>query len=94
MADSYLLAREFDVVPDTIAFSKATAAAKAALAIDPGSADANRALGFIDYWQRGDLRSARANFGKSLATDPNSAQTHFWLGNILSDAGADDDGLR
>lgn len=94
LADSYILARDFDSLPSAIAFSKAEAAAKAALAIDPNSADANRALGFIAYWGGGDLRAARDHFARSIRIDPNSAQTHFWFGNILNDAGADDEGLR
>jgi tetratricopeptide (TPR) repeat protein len=94
LADAYILAREFDGVPDAVAFSKATAAAKAALAIDPNSADANRALGFIDYWGRRDLRAAREHFRQSLRISPNDAQTHFWFGNILMFVGASAEGLR
>lgn len=86
LADCYILAREFAAMPDAVAFPKAQAAAKAALAIDPGSADANRALGFIDWWQRHDINAARAHFRRALEINPGSAQTHFWYGNILTDA--------
>ena len=94
LADAYILSREFDAVPDATAFAKAQAAADLALTIDPQSADANRALGFIDYWGRGDIRSARAHFTLALKRDPNSAQTHFWYGNVLSTIGDDEGGLR
>jgi tetratricopeptide (TPR) repeat protein len=94
LADVYIASREYDAMPDSVAFPKAEAAAKAALAVDPLSADANQALGFIDFWSRHDLRAARAHFDRSLKVDPNNAQTHFWLGNILSDVGEDRDALR
>jgi tetratricopeptide (TPR) repeat protein len=94
LADTYVLAPEFIGTPSDVALAKAEAATKAALAIDPDSADANRALGFIDYWWRGDIRTARDHFGRSLRSDPNSAQTHFWYGNILIDVGEAEDGLR
>jgi tetratricopeptide (TPR) repeat protein len=89
LADAYILSREYDGLPDSIAFGKAEAAAKAALAIDPGSADANRALGFIDYWGHHDIHAAREHFRRSLTSDPGSAQTHYWLGNILVETGDD-----
>jgi Flp pilus assembly protein TadD len=87
LADAYILSREYDGLPDAVAFTKAEAAAKAALAIDPDSADANRALGFIDYWGHHDIDTAREHFRRSLSSNPGDGQTHFWLGNILVETG-------
>lgn len=93
LADAYLLIREFDAMPDATAYARAEAAAKAALAIDPGLADAHRALGFIQYWWHHDTVAAAASFTKALALDPRNAQTHFWFGNCLVDNGESKAGL-
>jgi tetratricopeptide (TPR) repeat protein len=93
LADVYILSREFDSMPDVVAFPKAEAAVKAALAIDPNSADGNRSLGFIDYYGHHDIGAAREHFWRSLQVEPDSAQTHFWFGNILIDVGQYEDGL-
>jgi len=93
LADAYLLAPEFDGAAPAASFAAAEAAAKAALAVDPQSADAHRALGFVAYWGRGDIGAARTHLAMSLRSEPHSSQTHHWLGNILSDIGEDADGL-
>jgi hypothetical protein len=93
LADAYLLSPEFDVIPQGIAFAKAQAAANAALVIDPGSAGANRALGFIAYWWRHDVKAARGYFAEALKAEPASAQTRFWFGNTLLDNGETTAGL-
>ena len=94
LADTYLLAREYAALPDAIAYPKAETAANLALAIDPDSPEANRALGFIDFWKRRDSRAARGRFARSLRIAPNDAQTHLWLGNVLSNFGDREGGLR
>ena len=94
MADAYLLVREFDAMPDAKAYPQAEAAAKAALVIDPTSADAHRALAFVDYYWRRDNAAARTNFTRALQLDPVNAQTHFWFGNALVDNGEAEAGLH
>lgn len=94
LADAYLLVREFDALPDATAYGRAESAAKAALAIDPQSAAAHRALGFSAYWWQRENAAARDHFGHALALDPKSAQTHFWLGNALVDNGEAKAGLQ
>ena len=87
LADSYILAREFGSLPDLDAFARAQAAIDTGLRIDPRHPDLLRAKGFLDYWWRGDRAEARASFEASLANAPQSAQTHFWYGNVLIDNG-------
>jgi tetratricopeptide (TPR) repeat protein len=94
LADAYLLVREFDATPDAIAYPRAEAAARRALALDPNSDDAHRALGFIAYWWRRDIPTARASFARALRRDPDNAQTHFWFGNALVDNGQAAAGLK
>ena len=84
LADAYLLAREYAGVPEPVAYAKAKSAALAALALDPGLADAHRALGFIGYWWDHEPGAAGRSFRAALRLAPNDAQTHHWYGNILA----------
>lgn len=94
LADTWLLAREFGGVSDAEAFEKARSAASASLQLDPDLAAAHRAMGFILYWADNDPVAAGRAFRRALALTPNSAQTHFWYGNVLSDNGAHEAALR
>jgi tetratricopeptide (TPR) repeat protein len=94
LADTYITAAQYSAMPDSVAFPKAESAARAALGIDPESAGAQRALGFIAYWYRQDFPTAERLFRTSLRAAPNDAQTHFWFGNILFDAGHSEAGLQ
>lgn len=87
LADCYVLAREFGSLADAEAFANAQSATDAALRIDPSQPDALRAKGFIEYWWRQNGKSAGDSFRRSLKLAPESAQTHFWYGNILIDNG-------
>lgn len=87
LADAYLLAGEFGTLADEIAFPKAKAAARASLALDPDLAAGHRALGFVAYWWDGAPAAAGRSFRRAVELAPNSAQTHFWYGNVLSDNG-------
>jgi Tfp pilus assembly protein PilF len=79
---------------DAVAYPKAEAAARAALGIDPHSAGAWRALGFVAYWYHRDIPTAQRLFLEALRAAPNDAQTHFWFGNVLFDEGRTEDGLE
>lgn len=94
LADCYVLAREFGSLADAEAFANAQSATDAALRIDPNQPDALRAKGFIEYWWRQDGKSADDYFRRSLKLAPESAQTHFWYGNILIDNGDTAAGLN
>ena len=94
LADAYLLAREFDAMPDAQAFEKAKWAAEKAVALDPNLADAHRALGFVEYWWENNPIKAGKAFTKAVDLSPSSAQTHFWYGNILIDNGQMVSGLK
>ncbi|QYU68662.1 tetratricopeptide repeat protein [Leptolyngbya sp. 15MV] len=93
LADCYVLANEFGSLPPAEAFGRAQSAVDAALRIDPASAAAWRAKGFLDYWWRRDPDAARQSFERSFAIAPDVAQTHFWYGNILIDNGDFEQGL-
>jgi tetratricopeptide (TPR) repeat protein len=93
LADCFVLAREFGSFADSEAFAKALSATDASLRIDPDHPGALRAKGFIEYWWRQDRKSAGEYFRRSLALEPESAQTHFWYGNVLIDNGDIETGM-
>ena len=94
LADTYLLSREFGALSDAEAFGKARTAARAALRLEPDLAGAHRAMGFIQYWAENEPEAAGRSFRRAIALTPDSAQTHFWYGNVLSDNGAHEAALR
>lgn len=94
LAETYLLAREFGKLSDDMAFPKADVATRDALRLDPGLPSAHRAQGFIAYWWDGDAPFAGRAFRRALQLSPDSAQSHFWYGNVLSDNGEHKQGLK
>jgi tetratricopeptide (TPR) repeat protein len=94
LAECYLLAREFGSVSDAVAFERAEAASRAALARNSGLYSAHRATGFIAYWWRADPRAAGAAFRQALALAPHEPQTLYWYANVLADNGQAEESLR
>jgi tetratricopeptide (TPR) repeat protein len=94
LADVYVASGDYAGMPGEASFAKAESAARAALAIDPENADAYRLLGYMDYFVRHDIGSARENFRRSIRIQPNNAETHLWFGSTLCVAGDWDESLR
>lgn len=74
-------------------FPLAKAAVAKALAIDPDSADAHAANGFIQFWHEWDWRGAEASFERAIALNPSLAQAHFGYAHLLVNLGRFDEGL-
>lgn len=85
LAEAYVLMTDRGVFSDGEAFRRAKAAARSALAIDSGCAEAHNALAFAIYRQDWDFARAEAEFRKATALDPNSAVAHQWYGEFLGD---------
>jgi Tfp pilus assembly protein PilF len=83
-SDCYNLAREFGAMRDADAYPAAEQEAKTALALDPKSAGAYRALAFVTFWFRRNAPAAEAQFRQSLAISPDDGHTHHWFANVLS----------
>lgn len=83
LANTYLLLREFGSMPDAVAYPRAEGAARAAIALAPDSADAHRALGFIDFWWRQDRAGAAGAFARAIALRPADPLTHHWFATAL-----------
>ena len=63
-----------------------------ALAIDPGSADAEAALGYVDLIP-GRLDASRVHFDRAMAINPNSSVVQNWYALLLAAEGRLDEAL-
>ncbi len=63
--------------------AEAHAQAELALALQPGLAEAHLALGYSDYWGRGDYAGALTAFAAALKERPNDAATLKAMGYVL-----------
>ncbi len=94
LAEANLLLREFNSLPNETAYRRAAAAAQTALALDPKSATATRALAFIRYHGEGKRKAGLALFEKALALDPSQPQSHHWYATALLGEGRTADATR
>jgi DNA-binding winged helix-turn-helix (wHTH) protein/Flp pilus assembly protein TadD len=74
-------------------FARARAYAEKALALDPNSAQAHAALGFIAL-QYNDQTTGMTELRHAIAIDPSYAPAHEWYGIALLRGGDPTDGLR
>ena len=83
LADSYLLQREFGSMQDEAAYPQAARAARTAVALDPGLADAWLDEAFVAWWWHGDSATAFRAFETALRLEPDSAKAHHWYATAL-----------
>ena len=83
IAETNLLLREFNSIPDEVAYRRAGFAAQRALALDPKSAGALRSLGFVKYWSEGARAEGLDLFRQAIAQAPDDAQSYHWYGTAL-----------
>lgn len=93
LAETNLLLREFNALPDEVAYRRAGLAAQKALEIDPRSPGGLRSLAFVKYWSDGDRAVAFELFRRAIAEDPNDAQSYHWYGTALFGDGRFKDAL-
>lgn len=89
-AEAYAgLAESFDLLPQFgqaqlgDSLRKAEVAADRAIELNPNLASAHTAKAFALYYWDWDIAGSDAEFKRSLALDPNSAQTHQWYAGTL-----------
>jgi len=89
LADTYSLlgTAAFDAMPAAEGMEKAKGAAKTALAIDDGLAEAHASLGFVTYRYDWDWTTAELEFKRAIALKPSYATAHRWYSDLLSDLG-------
>ncbi len=83
LAETYNLLPEFGQAEVGSSLSTAIGAADRAIQLNPDLADAHRAKAFAAFFWNWDISGSDAEFRKSLALDPNSAQTHQWYASSL-----------
>jgi Tfp pilus assembly protein PilF len=94
LANTYLLLREYSVMPDGEAYFRAREAAERALALDPNLAQAHAALAFVTFFWTRDWPRGLAGFRRATELDPGSASVWHWYGTALYHAGRPDEALR
>ena len=87
LARCYILLREFSVMPDAVAYPKAEAAARRAIALDGTMADAHATLGFVEFYSSWKFASGLLEFQRAIALEPNNGTWRQWFANALSTLG-------
>ena len=87
LADSYIAATNFNVVPATELYPKAKDAALRALKIDNTLAEAHAALAFSRLLFDWDWQASEADFRRAIEFSPNYGQARQWYAVSLVSAG-------
>lgn len=93
LADSYVLLSlvAYGTIPTKDAMTKARAAARQALEIDPYDAPAHTSLGIILTRYEWNWVEAEKEFRLSIETDPDYAAAHYWYSDLLANLGRADE---
>ena len=94
LAEANLLLREFNSLPNETAYRRAAAAAQTAIALDPNSATATRALAFVRYHGEGKRKEGLTLFQRAIALDPRQAQSYHWYATALLSENRPADAIR
>lgn len=94
IADAFGTLGLFSFMPPQQAYSRAKAAAKKALEIDPELAEVYASLGWITMWYDWDWPAAERHFLKAIQMKPDYALAHQWYGNCLWCTGRFDESIR
>jgi tetratricopeptide (TPR) repeat protein len=92
LADAYALLRSYSATPPPEAGPEARAAAKRALALDPGLGEAHAALGLV-AWYEWNWEEAEGEYRRALEFAPGYATAYHWYGIFLSSRGRTEEGL-
>jgi tetratricopeptide (TPR) repeat protein len=93
LADCYLLMGGYDVAPQKEVIPMAAAAARRALEIDPGLAEAHASLALVAQNFEWDWGKAEGEYRRALELNPNYATAHHWYGEYIGLMGRFDQGL-
>ena len=84
VADSYALLGLYGLLPPKEAFPPAEEAAKKALDMNDGLAEAHATLGFVYFYYDWNGLAAEKEFRRALDSNPNYAMAHSWNGQDLA----------
>ncbi|MFL5242564.1 MAG: protein kinase domain-containing protein [Gemmataceae bacterium] len=93
LADSYCTLENYDWMTPQEAFPRAKAAARKALNLDPGLAEAYTTLAALSFDFDWDIKQAENFFQRALELNPQNAKTHFWYGKFLVQCGQFQSGI-
>lgn len=93
VADCYNFVGIYGVLPPSLAFSKAKAAAERALQIDPALAEAYTPLGFADFYYGWDWAGAESKFRRGIGLNPGYVTAHHHFSFMLSALGRYEEAL-
>ncbi len=94
IADCYAVLCFFGDLPPKESATKATAAAKKALAIDDSLAEVHSSLGLVNLIYDWDWQSAEREFKRAIKLSPNYATARDWYSSYLMAIGKVDDALE
>jgi len=86
LADSYSILGS-DVLPASVASSKAHVAANHALELDPGIAEGHAELALVEFYYDWDWARSEQEFRRAIELNPNYATAHQWYSYYLSAMG-------
>jgi len=87
LADTYLLLREYALMPENEAYDRAISAAHKALQLDDNLAEAHRSLAFALVWGKWDFVEGEKEFQRAIQLNPNDPITHLWFANSFAAPG-------
>ena len=93
LADSYAVLSAYSALSPAEAFTRARAAARRALELDPDLAQAHATLGLAFGNYDHDWPAAESEYKKAIALDPNYATAHHWYGLLLTAVGRFDEAV-
>ncbi|MEQ1764255.1 MAG: protein kinase [Pyrinomonadaceae bacterium] len=89
LADSYVMLNSvaYGSMPAKEAYSKARAAAKQALEIDPLNAEAHTSLGVVLMKQDSNWKESERELRQAISLDPEAPSARFWFSGLLAQTG-------
>ena len=87
LADCYNLLREYSLMPPSVAWPRAIAAAQKAVDLDNSSAEAHASLGFALFFGALDTVNGEREFQRAIALDPKYETAHHWYATSLMTMG-------
>ena len=91
LADCYSVMRAYNLAPPNESIRQARAAARKALELDEGLAEAHTSLGLIAQIYDWDWQTAEKEYRRAIQLDPNYATAHHWYAELLAYRGRFDE---